>query len=316
MARIESLTPEQEARMAEYAARWTEISLATSPADRPRAEAAIREMYRQGGLEPPAKIVWCGSPLSMLLTSAVIIHMNFLEQGWNSVRDSVADIVTHIVDARIWDIVGGSVSDSIDASVGTSVGADVWDIVCKSVWASVHRAGEGVVSAGVRNSVAAGVEDSVIDSVWTRGWDIVTDSLRASVRDDVRIGAWDTLGDSVWDSIIASVYSGHESGWLAFYGYFHDVLGLTAETARLSGLWELARSAGWALPHKDICWVSERHNILERDERGRLHSVAGPACAYPDGWAIYAVHGVPVPEYVVERPAEITVERIDGEANV
>jgi len=100
---------------------------------------------------------------------------------------------------------------------------------------------------------------------------------------------------------------------LTFNRYFHDVLGLTDQTRKLSGLWELALSAGWALPHQNICWVSERHNILRFDDQGRLHSLTAPACAYPDGWAIYAVHGVRVPEYVITHPGEISVERIDDE---
>jgi hypothetical protein len=61
--------------------------------------------------------------------------------------------------------------------------------------------------------------------------------------------------------------------------------------------------------------VSERHNILAHDAQGRLHSLDGPACAYPDGWSIYAVHGVRVPGYVIERPSEISVEKINGEQN-
>jgi hypothetical protein len=77
----------------------------------------------------------------------------------------------------------------------------------------------------------------------------------------------------------------------------------------------LAQSAGSALPHRHICWVSERHNILHRDDRGRLHCDTGPAVAYPDGWAIYAVHGVRVPDDVIERPDTITTAAIDSESN-
>jgi hypothetical protein len=77
----------------------------------------------------------------------------------------------------------------------------------------------------------------------------------------------------------------------------------------------LAESAGWALPHADICWVSERHHILNRDERGRLHSVTGPAVMYPDGWAIYAMHGVRVSEWIITKPHEITISKVLGEPN-
>ncbi len=173
MSRIKKLTPEQQGRFGEFVRRWTEIGLSTAPADRPKAEEAIREMYRQGA------------------------------SVWDSVRDSVGD----------------------------------------------------------------------------------------------------------------SVYGQHDAGWLAFYSYFKEVCGLEQQIEKLSGLWSLAESAGWAIPHQNICWVSERHNILERDDRGRLHSVSGPACAFPDGWGIYAVHGVRVPSWVIEKKEEITPAKIESETN-
>jgi hypothetical protein len=85
MSRIKALTPEQIARFAEFRDRWTQIGLCTDPADQPRAEAAIREMYRQGGLEPPAKIVWCGSPLSLALTRTAILCEKLIKHIGDSV---------------------------------------------------------------------------------------------------------------------------------------------------------------------------------------------------------------------------------------
>ena len=117
------------------------------------------------------------------------------------------------------------------------------------------------------------------------------------------------------DSVRDSVYGQHDAGWLAFYSYFREVCALTAQTDKLGGLFALSESAGWAIPHEHICWVSERHNILERDDRGRLHCVSGPACAFPDGWGIYAVHGVRVPAWVVEQKEKITPKAIEEEQN-
>ena len=225
MKKIEKLTAAQTTKMAEYAKRWTEIGLSTQPADRPRAERAIVEMYRAAGLPAP-KIVWCGSPMSQGLTRAIVIDKKLMGEIGNSVGDSV------------WD------------SVGDSVRASVWDSVRASVW----------------------------DSVW--------DSVRASVR--------------------ASVYGQHDANWLAFYKFFRDECGLKDQTEKVSGLTELCESAGWALPHQKICWVSERHCVVTRDDRGRLHSLTGPALLYPDGWGVYAVHGTRIPETWITAPSTLT----------
>jgi hypothetical protein len=77
---------------------------------------------------------------------------------------------------------------------------------------------------------------------------------------------------------------------------------------------ELAQSAGWALPYTKVCFVSERHNILRLDAQNRLHCEDGPAVAYPDGWGVYAWHGVRVPEALIMQP--VTRETIFKETNI
>jgi hypothetical protein len=64
-----------------------------------------------------------------------------------------------------------------------------------------------------------------------------------------------------------------------------------------------------------ICVLSERHNALNVDDRGRLHSANSPAMSYPDGYAIHAWHGIRVPPDVIEQPEGITLARIEREEN-
>jgi hypothetical protein len=194
------------------------------------------------------------------------------------------------VEDSVWDRVWDGVMASVRDSVWNSVGASVLESMYGSVWAEVAAS----VWDGVRDSVAG---------VWDVG-----DSVGDSVRDRFA---------SVWDSMQESdiVYGSHDASILAFHSYFREVLGLTAQTEKLSGLWELAQSAGWAIPCGGVCWVSERHHVLQRDDRGRLHCLTGPAVAYPDGFAIYAVRGVRVPDYVIELSRDIDVASIDAEAN-
>ena len=135
----------------------------------------------------------------------------------------------------------------------------------------------------------------------------VRDSVGASVRDSVWASVWASVGDSV--------YGAHDANWLGFYEYFKLVCGLDAQTQKLCGLWAVAQNAGWWLPHQGLCWISERHNILKRDERGRLHCDDGPALQYPDGWGIYASHGVRLPAWIIDEPKKIQVSTIDAETN-
>jgi len=294
MLPIERLTDAQKARAAEFRERWMQIGLCTDPADRPRAEAAIRQIYRLGGLEPPVRIVWCGSPLSQGLTRSIMVANKPIENLWESVGTNVRHHI-YWCDANR----RSSVSHSIWQSVGDRVEERIRATVRNNVWASVADSAGAIVKDNVADSVWDSVRASVGDRVW--------DGIEATARDGVCVG--------LRASVEASVYGSHDAAWLAFHHYFYEVLGLTDQAGSLPGLWELAQSAGWALPHQNICWVSERHHILSRDDRGRLHCNTGPACAYPDGWAIYAVHGVRVPRYVIEEPARIDVARIGAETN-
>ena len=399
MLQIDSLTDEQIASMAEIRDKWIKIGLCTDKADRPRAEAAIYEMYKKGGLEPPKKIVWCDSPFSQGLTIAILkefsanhhaltsvsdsikvgvgasvrtsvwnsVGNSVRDSVWDSVGDSVRDSVGNSVRNSVWNSVGDrvltsirdsvwvsvgdslrvSVGDSVRDSVRVSVGNSVWDSVRDSVWDSVwvsvgnsvrdsvltsvltsvwNSVGNSVwnsvgnnVRDSVGNSVWNSVRDSIRDSVWDSVWDSVGNSVRNSVwnsvGDRVLTSVRDSVRDSVRVSVGNSVYGQHEASWLAFYEFFREKCGLLEQTHKLVGLWELAKSAGWAYPTKDICFVSERHTTLCRDERGRLHNMSGPAIQYPDGWEIYAVHGVRVPENIINKPLEITTSRIDEQRN-
>ena len=186
---IDSLTPEQTAKFGQYVKYWTEVGLCTKPADRPRAEAAIKWMYKAANLAEP-KIVWSGSPKAM-----------YQEKG----RQFKSDLKKEI--------------------------------------------------------------DSDMSS---------------------------------------TVYGQHEAYWLAFYRFFRDEVGLVKETEPLLGLWELSESCGWILPFEGICFAAERPCTLKLDENNRLHCETGPACAFPDGYAIYAWHGQAIPKEWIEEKHKLT----------
>lgn len=54
---------------------------------------------------------------------------------------------------------------------------------------------------------------------------------------------------------------------------------------------------------------------LVTDERHRLHNEEGPVAVYPDGWKLYAIENLVVPEDWVERPETLTPQAIRGQRN-
>ncbi|MGA2875516.1 MAG: DUF6745 domain-containing protein [Nitrososphaerales archaeon] len=105
-------------------------------------------------------------------------------------------------------------------------------------------------------------------------------------------------------SVGNSVYGQHDANWLGFYDYFNNVIRLGRQTEKLKGLWMISQAAGWYIPHENICWISERHDVCKLNRSGKIHSEKGPAIHYPDGFSVYALNGIRVPQVLVDTEAE------------
>jgi hypothetical protein len=119
------------------------------------------------------------------------------------------------------------------------------------------------------------------------------------------------------ESVSNSGYGQHDADDMAFFSFFRNECGLITETEKyVTGIGEIVQSAGWWIPYENACIVCERYCELYRDEDGQLHNENKMALKYPDGWGLYMVHGVRIPDYIIENPNEITVEKIKDENNV
>ncbi|MEV2259400.1 DUF6745 domain-containing protein [Streptomyces anulatus] len=106
--------------------------------------------------------------------------------------------------------------------------------------------------------------------------------------------------------LLDAVLGQHDAAWLAAFDGRGD---------RLTGLAEVARNAGWWWPYEHAVVISERPDVLHRDEAGRLDHGEGPALAYGDGFALHAWRGMPVPAAFLAELPSLTPERIRSEDN-
>lgn len=147
-------------------------------------------------------------------------------------------------------------------------------------------------------------------------------SLRSTLRDAVRAPLAAALLDPAGSAGL-TWYGQHDAAWAGYYDVCRRIglVGFTRPDDRALDLWAaLARSAGWWWPGERRCVMAERPAVVRteplpetrRGER-RLHCPDGPAVRFADGCALFALHGTPVPAWVLTDPA---VERIHRERNV
>ncbi|MGW0584856.1 DUF6745 domain-containing protein, partial [Streptomyces sp. NPDC002920] len=123
----------------------------------------------------------------------------------------------------------------------------------------------------------------------------LVDRIRAGVLADLVGEDTGKAATEVRLTLLDAVLGQHDAPWLAAFA---------TDDGPLDGLAAVCRSAGWWWPYARVAVVCERPVALHRDEAGRLDHGDGPALAYPDGFALYAWRGMPVPAgFLAELPA-------------
>ena len=81
---------------------------------------------------------------------------------------------------------------------------------------------------------------------------------------------------------------------------------------------ELAAGGNWWWPHKEFCICTERPKAIHRRD-GRLHCDDGMAMEFRDGWGLWCIDGVLLPEklgpIIVRCPDKLTLQCIEKETN-
>ncbi|MCQ1575562.1 DUF6745 domain-containing protein [Streptomyces parvus] len=197
------------------------------------------------------------------------------------------------------------------------------------IWAASPRAAVGTVEkltdAGrsvreeVRTRPWADERRRMYDELGPAGWSALWSATgaqlwetTAALAERIRAGVVADLAPRPQDAaavrlvLLDAVLGQHDAAWLAAFDGHGD---------RLTGLAEVARNAGWWWPYEQAVVITERPDVLHRDEAGRLDHGEGPALAYGDGFALHAWRGMPVPAAFLEELSSLTPERIRGEEN-
>ena len=105
MAKIMTLTPEQEARLPIFRDEMLARGLATGPCDHAKVEAAVARVYRAAGYEPPSVVVWMSSPLGGAFAASLFAENKNSVQLRDQLGDQLRD--------QLWDQLGGQLYNQL-----------------------------------------------------------------------------------------------------------------------------------------------------------------------------------------------------------
>jgi hypothetical protein len=326
---VDSTPAERAAQLATHVDAWIAIGLRTGPADRAAFEAAARRCHEYAQIPWHGNVVWVDSPLVLCWASFIAEQLMRRHRPERMSIDDVMSALFNAVVYPVFDAVGGGLAPQLELELGDAnrvvrgalrgVGAmDEDEGICTLV-AAVAEATADMLSDGLLDAVDSAARSALLGIAQNPG--IPLDGQTPSARQLAHIDPYLSV---IEGQFLAGVYQ--------WGGLQASILRDLSRLELPGDLWDRARTyeqtlqhACWWYPHRDFLMVCEHPKEIHRELRNpdvrrgpashRLHRTDGPAAAWPDGWGIHVVHGVPVPGWIIERPETITVGRIEQETN-
>ena len=309
MSKKYKLTKEHEAQLPAWRDKFIANTMSTKKMDDEEKEIcrkAVKAMYSAADLTPPPdeRIVFVSSPFISRFAggfAAAIWHMRKNKKAekatnvatWDTtaateaaVRDATAVATWNATWAAVRDATRAATAATWDATV--AVTAATWDAT-----RSATRAATAATEAAVRDATAA-TRDAKIKKE-NKNW------YNFDVAQMVDLSNKLGLGKFGLECAISAnnMYQGGNqwSASDAFITFFRYIAKLDIYYSNYDGWEKLAMHSGPRIIHPEFCIISDRPEVLKVDEHNRPHCENGPFCKWRDGSALFAWHGVRVPEY-------------------
>jgi hypothetical protein len=287
--------------LSELRSEWLEHLLSTAPADRPRAEAAVRRLYKAADLPEPRHFLWFDSPFSASWVVALLVAP--YHQLWSQ---------------RLLSGLSRSDREQLDRA-RSALGAGLALADPKAALAAAggplgqHLQFPPVPSRMLTTSFFTArysLSDDVSHMFTQHGED--DDLARAEMHfwGSNRGALPSALHCPTTDQLIGNSFAGDYS-FSTMADDEHRV-GDREPPAIMAAAWDVARSSGLWWPFEGVAVMSDRPAELHVNEKYLLHRADGPAVVYRDAWNAYAWNGKAVPEKWIMQPDAVPPREYKG----
>ena len=141
MAKIEKLTPGQEAYLPIFREEWLQVGLSTERVDRDRATKAVKALYAAAGEEEPS-VMHFDSPWQCIMAinffrrfkAGAAIEANLRDNLGANLGDNLgANLGANLRD-NLWDNLGANLRDNLWDNLGANLRANLRDNLWDNLW--------------------------------------------------------------------------------------------------------------------------------------------------------------------------------------
>jgi len=287
--------------VSELRAKWLEQLLSTAPADRARAEAAVRRLYQAADLPEPRHFLWFDSPFSASWLVALLIapyHQLWsqkLSTGLSRNDREQLDRARSALGAAL----GLADPKAALAAAGGPLGQHLqFPPVPSRMLTTKFVTARYRLSDDISSLFTQYGDDDDLARAETYFWG----SNRGALPSALHCPTTDRLvGNSFFGDYSFSTMADDE----------HRA-GDREPPALLAAAWDIARSSGLWWPFEGVAIMSDRPAELHVNERYLLHRPDGPAVVYRDSSNAYAWNGKAVPEKWIMQPDSVPPREYKG----
>jgi len=280
---ITKLTKKQEEKIDKYYQEGIKIGLDIFT-NKEKTEENLINIYNWCGYKKPA-IWWCDSPFQM-------------------------QFIINILKANIWDNIGDNIGANILDNIEANIGANIGDNIRANILDNIGA------------NILANIRANILDNIRANIWDNIWDNIGANIGVNILANILDNIRANIWDNINNYLfyygYSQNEIYWIQYYKFFVDTFkNINWNKKAINGLkimYNIAKYSGWWYPFENIVFVCKKpiKNIYNE----KFHNTKESIIEYVDGYKIYGLNNIWIPEFVFGDKSEIDVKNIIKIQNV
>lgn len=280
---ITSLTTKQEEALSRWPEVWRCAAFSCDCVDLYRDKLAVQLIYEAAGIRPPETYLIAESPVSCIIMATV------QKKSWTEGEGLQAEV--------------SGLRRRAEAFLRRQIDGGLCQKIARRTFSQTDGLVLQAIVRAVTDQVLEVVRDHPMDALIDRAWDVMDTQLwpdvKSRLNDQERHKIHEEVRRGVSGHLKSQLYGSHDAEHIAFYAYLLEVLGIESAWF-MKGLVRLAKYCGWWAPYPKMVILQHRHCELHRDAGGRLHRDGGPAILYRDGFAVWALNGVRVPQWLAE----------------